>query len=90
MNRRHDRDVYFALIDRLRAVRPDIAMSCVLLSGSRESDRDFADTLSLVNAVGPPRPIRSNILTPRHTGGNHRPASIEAVKSERLESCSNY
>ena len=35
MNRRHDRDVYLALIDRLRAVRPDIAMSGDFIVGFR-------------------------------------------------------
>jgi tRNA-2-methylthio-N6-dimethylallyladenosine synthase len=88
MNRRHDRDVYLALIDRLRAVRPDIAMSGDFIVGfPGESDRDFADTLSLVNAVGyasaysfkySPRPG-----TPAATTDQQVP---EAVKSERLES----
>ncbi|NBW06002.1 MAG: radical SAM protein, partial [Alphaproteobacteria bacterium] len=88
MNRRHDRDVYLALIDRLRAVRPDIAMSGDFIVGfPGESDRDFADTLSLVNAVGyasaysfkySPRPG-----TPAATTDQQVP---EVVKSERLES----
>ena len=42
-----------ALIDKLRAVRPDIAMSGDFIVGfPGETDRDFAETLSLVNAVG--------------------------------------
>ena len=31
MNRRHTSDVYLAVIDKLRAFRPDIAMSGILL-----------------------------------------------------------
>ena len=53
MNRRHDRDAYFRIIDRLRDVRPDLALSGDFIVGfPGESDRDFADTLSLVDGVG--------------------------------------
>jgi len=53
MNRRHDRDAYFRIIDRLREARPDLALSGDFIVGfPGESDRDFADTLSLVDRVG--------------------------------------
>ena len=88
MNRRHDRDVYLALIDRLRAVRPDIAMSGDFIVGfPGESDRDFADTLSLVNAVG-----YASAYSFKYSQRPGTPAATidqqvpEAVKSERLES----
>ena len=53
MNRSHSRDGYLALLDRVRAMRPDIALSGDFIVGfPGESDADFADTLSLVDTVG--------------------------------------
>ena len=53
MNRSHDRDSYLRLLDRVRAVRPDIALSGDFIVGfPGESSCDFNDTLSLVDAVG--------------------------------------
>ena len=53
MNRSHGRDDYLRLLDRVRAARPDIALSGDFIVGfPGESDADFADTLSLVDQVG--------------------------------------
>ena len=53
MNRRHDADTYFRIIDRLREVKPDLALSGDFIVGfPGESDRDFADTLKLIDRVG--------------------------------------
>ena len=53
MNRRHTRDDYLRLIDRIRAARPDIALSSDFIVGfPGETDADFADTLRLVEEVG--------------------------------------
>ena len=53
MNRRHTADDYRRLIDRLRAVRPDLALSSDFIVGfPGESDKDFAATLALVNDIG--------------------------------------
>ena len=53
MNRSHSRDSYLRILDRVRAVRPDIALSGDFIVGfPRETDAEFADTLSLVDAVG--------------------------------------
>jgi tRNA-2-methylthio-N6-dimethylallyladenosine synthase len=53
MNRSHGRDDYLRLLDRVRAVRPDIALSGDFIVGfPGETAADFADTLSLVDAVG--------------------------------------
>lgn len=53
MNRRHRASDYLAIIDRLRHYRPDIALSGDFIVGfPGETDRDFADTLKLVDAVG--------------------------------------
>jgi tRNA-2-methylthio-N6-dimethylallyladenosine synthase len=53
MNRRHRRADYLALVERLRRVRPDMALSSDFIVGfPGESEADFRDTLSLVEAVG--------------------------------------
>jgi len=53
MNRAHTRDTYLRLLERVRAVRPDIALSGDFIVGfPGESEAEFAETLSLVAAVG--------------------------------------
>jgi tRNA-2-methylthio-N6-dimethylallyladenosine synthase len=52
MNRKHDADSYRRLIDRIRAARPDIAMSGDFIVGfPGETDADFEDTLSLIRDI---------------------------------------
>ncbi|MGV9008141.1 tRNA (N6-isopentenyl adenosine(37)-C2)-methylthiotransferase MiaB [Brevundimonas sp.] len=52
MNRKHGRQKYFDLIDRVREIRPDIAMSGDFIVGfPGETDRDFEDTMDLVRRV---------------------------------------
>jgi tRNA-2-methylthio-N6-dimethylallyladenosine synthase len=52
MRRRHTRDEYLALVDRLRAAMPDIALSTDMIVGfPGETTEDFDETLSLVEAV---------------------------------------
>jgi tRNA-2-methylthio-N6-dimethylallyladenosine synthase len=53
MNRSHTRDSYLRIIDRVRAVRPDIALSGDFIVGfPGETDADFEDTLSIVRDAG--------------------------------------
>ena len=53
MNRRHRARDYLAVVDKLRAARPDIALSSDFIVGHPgESDADFAATLDLVRRVG--------------------------------------
>ena len=53
MNRSHSRDSYRRLLDRIRAARPDIALSGDFIVGfPGETEAEFAETLSLVEAVG--------------------------------------
>jgi tRNA-2-methylthio-N6-dimethylallyladenosine synthase len=53
MNRRHTRAEYLALIRRMRAARPDIALSTDVIVGfPGESDRDFQSTLEVLEEVG--------------------------------------
>ncbi len=52
MNRKHGRTKYLELIDRIRAARPDIALSGDFIVGfPGETDRDFEDTMDLVRRV---------------------------------------
>ena len=86
MNRRHDRADYLRLVDKIRAARPDIALSGDFIVGfPGESEADFRDTLSIVEAAGyasafsfkySPRPG-----TPAGTADDQ---VSEATKSERL------
>jgi tRNA-2-methylthio-N6-dimethylallyladenosine synthase len=53
MNRSHTRDSYLRILDRVRAVRPDIALSGDFIVGfPGETEAEFAETLSLVDEVG--------------------------------------
>jgi tRNA-2-methylthio-N6-dimethylallyladenosine synthase len=53
MNRRHDRAFYLDLAARLKAARPDLALSSDFIVGfPGETDADFADTMALVREVG--------------------------------------
>ncbi len=52
MNRKHTADEYLRLVDRLRAARPDIALSSDFIVGHPgETDADFRATLDLVRRV---------------------------------------
>jgi tRNA-2-methylthio-N6-dimethylallyladenosine synthase len=53
MNRKHTAAEYLALIDRIRAARPDIALSTDIIVGfPGETDADFEATLDIVRHVG--------------------------------------
>ena len=53
MNRSHTRDSYMRLLDRVRAARPDIALSGDFIVGfPGERDADFEATMSLIREVG--------------------------------------
>ncbi|MDJ1158748.1 tRNA (N6-isopentenyl adenosine(37)-C2)-methylthiotransferase MiaB [Chelatococcus sp. SYSU_G07232] len=52
MNRRHSGDDYRRIIERVRAARPDIALSSDFIVGfPGESDADFAETMRLVREM---------------------------------------
>ncbi len=53
MNRRYTREHYLDLVRKVRAARPDIALSTDVIVGfPGETDDDFEDTLRLVDEVG--------------------------------------
>ncbi len=90
MNRSHTSSSYLRLIDRVRAVRPDIAVSGDFIVGfPGETDADFAATLELVEAVGhaqafsfkySPRPG-----TPAATMADQVPAAVMDERLQRLQ-----
>ncbi|MBN9048913.1 MAG: tRNA (N6-isopentenyl adenosine(37)-C2)-methylthiotransferase MiaB [Rhizobiales bacterium] len=52
MNRKHTREQYLDVIVRLREAQPDIAFTSDFIVGfPGETDKDFADTMSLVDVV---------------------------------------
>ncbi|HYE41846.1 MAG TPA: tRNA (N6-isopentenyl adenosine(37)-C2)-methylthiotransferase MiaB, partial [Caulobacteraceae bacterium] len=52
MNRKHTAESYLRLIEKIRAARPDMAISGDFIVGfPGETDKDFEDTLSLVREV---------------------------------------
>ena len=53
MRRRHSRDEYFEIIDKLKSARSGISISSDFIVGfPGETDKDFLDTLDLVDYVG--------------------------------------
>jgi tRNA-2-methylthio-N6-dimethylallyladenosine synthase len=53
MNRQHGHDDYRRLVDRIRAARPDIALTSDFIVGfPGESDSDFEATMQLVRDIG--------------------------------------
>jgi tRNA-2-methylthio-N6-dimethylallyladenosine synthase len=53
MRRRHTREDYLGLVDRIRDAIPEVTLSTDMIVGFPGEDRDdFQDTLSLVEAVG--------------------------------------
>jgi tRNA-2-methylthio-N6-dimethylallyladenosine synthase len=53
MNRRHRAQDYLDIVARLRAARPDVALSSDFIVGfPGETDSDFEETLALIRAVG--------------------------------------
>ncbi len=86
MNRRHRADDYRRIVERLRAARPDIALSSDFIVGfPGERDADFADTLRLATDVG-----YAQAYSFKYSARPGTPAAAlegqvpEAVKAERL------
>lgn len=53
MNRKHTRQEYFKIIEKLRDARPDMGLSSDFIVGfPGESDQDFEDTMDLVRQIG--------------------------------------
>jgi tRNA-2-methylthio-N6-dimethylallyladenosine synthase len=53
MNRSHSRESYLRIIEKVRAARPDMAISGDFIVGfPGETDEEFEDTLSIVREIG--------------------------------------
>ncbi|WP_284760155.1 tRNA (N6-isopentenyl adenosine(37)-C2)-methylthiotransferase MiaB [Agrobacterium sp. fls2-241-TYG-188a] len=87
MNRRHTGDEYIRLIEKIRAVRPDIAMSGDFIVGfPGETDQDFEDTLAIVEKVNYAQAFSFKYSTRPGTPGADLTDQVpEDVKAERLE-----
>lgn len=87
MNRRHTVAEYLALIERIRAAQPDLALSGDFIVGfPGETDEDFEDTLRLVEAVGYAQAFSFKYSTRPGTPGAELGGQIsEDVKAKRLE-----
>src|SRR5690606_14727073 len=87
MNRRHTAADYLKLIDRIRAARPDIAMSGDFIVGfPGESDADFEATMDLVRAVGYAQAFSFKYSPrPGTPGADMKDHVPENVKDERLQ-----
>jgi tRNA-2-methylthio-N6-dimethylallyladenosine synthase len=86
MNRRHDRAYYMDLVERIRATRPDLALSSDFITGfPGETEADFEETLELVGRVGYAQAFSFKYSQRPGTPGADLPGQLpEAVKEERL------
>ena len=94
MNRKHTSDAYRAIIDRVRGIRSDIAVSSDFIVGfPGETDADFEDTMRLIEDVGfasaysfkySPRPG-----TPAAGEENQVEEQVKAARLTRLQSVLN-
>jgi tRNA-2-methylthio-N6-dimethylallyladenosine synthase len=86
MNRRHKASEYVALIERIRSVRPDIALSGDFIVGfPGETEEDFEDTMNLVREVNYAQAYSFKYSTRPGTPGADLPDHVaEDVKTERL------
>jgi tRNA-2-methylthio-N6-dimethylallyladenosine synthase len=94
MNRNHTADSYLRVLDRVRAVRPDIALSGDFIVGfPGETEADFQATLDLVDRIGhaqafsfkySPRPG-----TPAATMGDQVAPEVMDERLQRLQALIN-
>jgi tRNA-2-methylthio-N6-dimethylallyladenosine synthase len=94
MNRSHTTDSYLRVLDRVRAVRPDIALSGDFIVGfPGETEADFQATLDLVDRIGhaqafsfkySPRPG-----TPAATMGDQVAPEVMDERLQRLQALIN-
>ena len=86
MNRKHTAADYLALVDRIRAARPDIALSTDIIVGfPGETDAEFEATLDVVERVGFAQAYSFKYSPRPGTPGATMAAQVpDAVKIERL------
>ncbi|HMP63449.1 MAG TPA: MiaB/RimO family radical SAM methylthiotransferase, partial [Phenylobacterium sp.] len=86
MNRGHTAEAYLALIEKIRAARPDIAISSDYIVGfPGERDSDFEATLALVRQMGHASAFSFKYSRRPGTPAAAMPGQVpEEVKTERL------
>ncbi len=86
MNRRHTADDYRRVVERVRAARPDIAVSGDFIVGfPGEQERDFEDTLNLAADIGYAQAYSFKYSARPGTPAAERPDQVpQAVARERL------
>jgi tRNA-2-methylthio-N6-dimethylallyladenosine synthase len=86
MNRQHTAESYLKLIDRIRAARPDLALSGDFIVGfPGESDKDFEATLDLVRAAHYASAFSFKYSRRPGTPASAMPGQVgEAVMEDRL------
>ncbi|CAN5347510.1 tRNA (N6-isopentenyl adenosine(37)-C2)-methylthiotransferase MiaB [soil metagenome] len=94
MNRSHTTRSYLDILDKVRAVRPDIALSGDFIVGfPGESEADFAATLRLVDQVGYAQAYSfkysSRPGTPAATMDGHIAAQVMDERLQRLQASLN-
>ena len=86
MNRRHDRDEYLRLIERIKAARPDMALSGDFIVGfPGETEEDFEATLAIIREAQYASAFSFKYSTRPGTPGASMDEQVpEEVKVERL------
>ncbi|MCA0204963.1 MAG: tRNA (N6-isopentenyl adenosine(37)-C2)-methylthiotransferase MiaB [Proteobacteria bacterium] len=85
MNRKHRAEDYLRLIERLRGVRPDLALSGDFIVGfPGETEADFEETLALVRAVRYHSAFTFKYSARPGTPAAERPVLPDAVLDARL------
>jgi tRNA-2-methylthio-N6-dimethylallyladenosine synthase len=85
MNRKHTRDQYFKLMDRIRDARPDLLLSGDFIVGfPGETQADFEDTMDLVRTVRYGQAYSFKYSTRPGTPAAEREQVDEDVKLDRL------
>jgi tRNA-2-methylthio-N6-dimethylallyladenosine synthase len=91
MNRGHTADDYRRLVERIRAARPDIALSSDFIVGfPGESDGDFEATMGLIAEIGFAQSFSFKYSarpgTPAAAARKQIPEDVKAARLERLQS----
>lgn len=86
MNRKHTAQEYIEIIDKMRAARPDLALSGDFIVGfPSETDQDFQDTMDLVKKVNYASSFSFKYSPRPGTPAAERSGQVpEEVKAERL------
>jgi tRNA-2-methylthio-N6-dimethylallyladenosine synthase len=90
MNRSHTAASYLAIIERVRAARPDIALSGDFIVGfPGETEAEFAETLQLIASVGYAQAFSfkysPRLGTPAATMDGQIPAELMDERLQRLQ-----